>query len=351
MVLSWFGGSKDESLADLIGKKKYRKAIELLRTQFSQGSRDPRMRIQLADVLVMAGRGQEAVPILIGLADEYAFEGFAAKAIAVLKKIDRIQPGRTDVERKLASLIEQQRRAAPAGPSPPASASRGAPEFGMEEIPDEPPAAPAAGPGLEPEKPERAAARQGTAELLASVLVPDEEPSEEAFGAAVLGLAQGVAHVPHQEAATGGGLMATPLFKDLGSDELVALIHGLQLITFDPGDIMITEGEPGDSLFILSTGRAKAFVRNPAGRHVQVREMDEGSFFGEISVLNGVPRSATVTASTPCELLELDQDTLQAICRTYPRVRTVLEEFAARRAGSAEENVIRSMAFGSRRPD
>src|SRR5262245_53086603 len=77
MVLDWFGGSKGQSLEELIARKKYAKAIEILRAQFQGGSRDPRMRMQLADVLVLAGKGREAVPILVGVADEFARDGFA----------------------------------------------------------------------------------------------------------------------------------------------------------------------------------------------------------------------------------------------------------------------------------
>src|SRR5215470_16329508 len=116
MVLDWFSGSKEATIEDLIAKKKYAKAIQLLRTQFTQGSRDPRLRIQLADVLILAVKPREAVPILVGVADEFAHEGFAAKAIAVLKRIEKIEPGRADVEAKLASLIGTKPVTAPNGP-------------------------------------------------------------------------------------------------------------------------------------------------------------------------------------------------------------------------------------------
>ena len=111
--------------------------------------------------------------------------------------------------------------------------------------------------------------------------------------------------------------------------------------------MIITEGEPGDSLFVVSTGRVKAFVRNPAGRQVKVREMGEGAFFGEISILKGSPRTATVTAASRLELLELDKAALDDITGRHPRVREVLEAFCRERAGSADEALVRGMTFGS----
>ena len=94
----------------------------------------------------------------------------------------------------------------------------------------------------------------------------------------------------------------------------------------------ISEGDPGDSLFILTTGAVKAFLKNPGGGQRLVRTMTDGAFFGEISILSGKPRTATVTAATPCELLELDRPTLDGITKAHPRVQQVLEDFYVERA-------------------
>ena len=48
-------------------------------------------------------------------------------------------------------------------------------------------------------------------------------------------------------------LLATPLFGGLGEEELLAVVRGLRLHIFEPGDVIVTEGEPGESLFILAT--------------------------------------------------------------------------------------------------
>jgi cAMP-dependent protein kinase regulator len=133
-------------------------------------------------------------------------------------------------------------------------------------------------------------------------------------------------------AGTGGSqIVVSPLFKDFSVDELVAVIHGLNLITFESGDIILTEGDPGDSMFMLTAGTVKAVKRNAAGRQVAVNELSEGAFFGEISILTGQPRSATVVATSHCELLELDRPTLDSIVATHPHVRQVLEKFSKER--------------------
>jgi len=124
------GQARGEDVADLIARKQYAKAIEIIKAQLGSDRNDPRIRLQLADVLVMAGRPPEAVAVLIPLADEYARDGFAAKAVAVLKRIQKIDPQRRDVEARLAGVIEQKQKEAtlPLIAAPPRL------EFGFEEI-------------------------------------------------------------------------------------------------------------------------------------------------------------------------------------------------------------------------
>jgi hypothetical protein len=310
VALKWFGGSKDEGIEGLIARKKYARAIELLRARFRAGSRDAGLRQQLADVLVLAGKKKEAVPIIIGLADEYAFEGQAAKAIALLKKLELLQTPPSEVEGRLAALIPQDRESRPL--PPPATL-----EVEWEDV----------APGSAP---------------------PEAEPAmtEEDFGRTLVEVAQEalLRLPPRTEAEAPGVVVASPLFSDFSEAELRAVMRGLRLLTFEPGDIILSEGEPGDTVFVLATGVVKAFVRNPEGRLRFVREMGEGSFFGEISILSGSPRTATVTAATHCEVLELDRTTLDDIAETHPRVWPVLVQFAEQRSGSREEERIRTEA-------
>jgi hypothetical protein len=133
----------------------------------------------------------------------------------------------------------------------------------------------------------------------------------------------------------------SPLFSGFSEAELAAVITRFRLISFEPGDIVVSEGQPGDSLFVLTTGALKAFVRDQTGRNVPVRDMPEGSFFGEVSILSEKPRTATVTCAGHCELLELDRAALDAIVAEHPRVREVIQETYRSRAGSLEEMLAR----------
>jgi cAMP-dependent protein kinase regulator len=143
---------------------------------------------------------------------------------------------------------------------------------------------------------------------------------------------------PAESGPAAPAFVDSPLFSGFSRDELVAVIKGLRLLTFEPGDIVLTEGDRGDSLYVITTGTLKTFVRDTTqGGQLLMRRLKEGDFFGEISILSGKARSATVTAATHCEMLELDRATLEQITASYPHVRQVLEEFYLARAMNTAE--------------
>jgi len=358
MVLDWLGGSKDADA--LMARRKYPQAIEALRQLLQKHGGDLRLRMKLADALVLAGREKEAAPVLLELADALAAEGQAAKSIALLKKVQKIDPGRADVEGKLADLIKTKDRrttgfdpqgAKAVGYEPPSWAAS---TFSAEQF---------AAPRIYSDK-ERIAAAKGaswvpstrdddSAEAPPETVVQSAElPEDEAVTlvevevqildviqeALTRPMAAAPAPAAAAEAAPPLPFVDTPLFSGFSRDELVAVIKGLRLLTFEPGDIVLTEGDRGDSLYVITTGTVKTFVRDTTqGGQLLMRRLKDGDFFGEISVLSGKARSATVTAATHCEMLELDRATLDQITASYPHVRQVLEEFYLARAMNTAE--------------
>ena len=298
MVMGFFKGSRDFDINDLIVNKQYDQAAELISKALGANKKNERLRLQLAHVLTLAGERNDAIGVLDTLADDLARDGFVTKAIAVLKKIQKLDPGRSGVDERLASMIDE-------GPS----------AAGGTWMDTSPQAEIAIDLG------EPAPVVVGNS---GSLVPPPEKPAE-------------AASAPSE----GGGALVTPLFRGMSRAEMVAVIRGLNLLSFGPGAILVSEGEPGDSLFILTTGLCRAYVRNADGKNVEVRQLKEGDFFGEISVLSGKPRTATITTAMPCELLELDRASLVPIIKTHPNVRKVLEEFFMKRADSSDESAAR----------
>ena len=98
-------------------------------------------------------------------------------------------------------------------------------------------------------------------------------------------------------------LKRVPLFEGLSNNELTALSDVATLRVFPKDRVVIMAAEEGDSLFVIHQGQVKVSIVSEDGREVILSILDEGNFFGEMSLLDGHPRSANVTTTTETELL------------------------------------------------
>lgn len=131
---------------------------------------------------------------------------------------------------------------------------------------------------------------------------------------------------------------ASPLFRMFTRDELVAIVQQLQLLSFEPGEILLVQGQPGDSLFVIAAGEVRVYAQDGGGKPVAIAKMPAPAFFGEIAVVRGGARTATITAASPVTVLELTLDGLAAISAHQPNVRKVLVEFAEQREAELQRH-------------
>jgi cAMP-dependent protein kinase regulator len=135
----------------------------------------------------------------------------------------------------------------------------------------------------------------------------------------------------------------SPLFEVLTDEERDALVREMDVETHNEGDVVISEGDPGTSMYLIASGEVKVYTRGNAGASVYLAQLGEGDFFGEVSVLTGKPRTATLTASKPTELLRLDKEKLDNALAKYPGIRKVLDDFYKKRAKHTVEAMIESL--------
>lgn len=135
----------------------------------------------------------------------------------------------------------------------------------------------------------------------------------------------------------------SPLFEVLAPAERAALVREMELEQHDEGSVIISEGEPGSAMYVIAHGEVKVFTRSASGSTVYLARLGEGDFFGEVSVLTGKPRTATITASQRTELLRLDKEKLDNALSKYPRIREVLNEFYRARANHTVEAMIETL--------
>ena len=125
---------------------------------------------------------------------------------------------------------------------------------------------------------------------------------------------------------TATALAGVPMFADLSKRHLNRLAADTDVLTFGPGESIVREGEPGEALFVVLSGQGKV---TRAGK--RVGDVVPGDFFGELSAIDGGPRSASVVAQTPVEVLRLFRRTLMALIKDEPQVSLKLLDGITRR--------------------
>lgn len=121
-------------------------------------------------------------------------------------------------------------------------------------------------------------------------------------------------------------LRAIPLFAGC-TDRSIEVISGIvEPAAFAPGDILVREGDPGDSLIVIVSGSATV---EQGGR--QIRQLASGDFLGEIALIDGGARTATVTATEPIEALTIGRDGFRRLMDDFPVIRYDLVSALTRR--------------------
>ena len=126
------------------------------------------------------------------------------------------------------------------------------------------------------------------------------------------------------------------LFKGLEKEDLTRLYEAGRLLRFKASQAVVREGDPGIDMYIIMTGTVKVVSGLPKAP-VELAQLKRGAFFGEVSVLTGRPRTATVLAIDDVELIAFDRQALEPILRKYPRVRKLMQVVVEGRVRTAIE--------------
>jgi CRP-like cAMP-binding protein len=113
-------------------------------------------------------------------------------------------------------------------------------------------------------------------------------------------------------------------FSLLGPDEREKVLARATLRRFADSEVVVFEGDPGGSIFIIKSGTASAHSC-AFGQNIELGTLDEGDLFGEIAFLTGKPRTATVTAKGPLEVYEFTRETIIGIIDAHPEVMESFE--------------------------
>jgi len=373
---------------------RFEKALELFTELHKARPDDMRIRIKIAELLEKTGDVPGAVKEYIQIAKTYAEQGMAVQAIAIDKIIMRLDPSQTEVREQLKRLSKERgddwaMSQTGALTSPAAGIPQPRPritrtpllsglsgeeldafikslrlrmlakdEFvfrqgdtgdtlylvGMGEILLE--AADASGQvkvfsllgegdffgevGFMSRSRHTHAARAGTD---ACVLMIDRATFDD--WVAKFPSIRSVAEEFYKQRVLAQVLAITPVFEGIPDKVRFELIQHFRLRTFADGDCIVREGDIGDTFYLIRSGEVQVFVLDrKKRRQVPLGSMRAGDFFGEVALLTGRPRTATVRAKGTVELMELSRTDFDKIVKDYPRIRAVVEAYLKKRVQS-----------------
>ncbi len=271
----------------LLSKGRLPAALEEFRRIVNAVPGDLGVRQKIAEILARQGAVSASVAEYAEVVRRYAEQGQFFKATALCRVILTLDPSHQHTQRQLAELYAARRGPVQRGVAARGSAPLEAGAMAQANVPPLPSPADATEPF--------------SVDIAVEDLVFEAE-----------------APTPPRDT-----LPHVPLFSSLSTTEFLAVLNGaMEAQAFSPGEAIVTEGAPGDAMYAVAQGTVSV-VRQTR----PVAEMHEGDFFGEMALLSGAPRLATVVAKNDVVVLRFPREDMDALVKLHPGVKTGLEQF------------------------
>jgi CRP/FNR family cyclic AMP-dependent transcriptional regulator len=132
-------------------------------------------------------------------------------------------------------------------------------------------------------------------------------------------------------------LAEVPMFALIDDEERHTLAELLETCHFDKGETIFSQGDAGDTVYIVQRGRVQAFITSDEGETIVVGENENGDVFGEISLLDGGPRTASAVAIEETDCFSLDREKLLELVQKHPHTAIDLLTVMGRRLRATDE--------------
>lgn len=129
------------------------------------------------------------------------------------------------------------------------------------------------------------------------------------------------------------------LFKSLDPELRGELLESGYVTSYRASDLVFRQGDAGDLMMLIMNGRVRVETKTPGGT-VQLAELGHGACIGEVSVLTGAPRTATVTALEDVDAVAFTKQRVERLLDRSPKVRQLLESLVDLRARDTIEKII-----------
>ena len=134
-------------------------------------------------------------------------------------------------------------------------------------------------------------------------------------------------------------LQKVPLFHSLPEAEIAPFGDLMRERSYPKGSVILFEDDPGDALYVVASGQVKVVLIGEDGREVILSVLGEGTFFGEMALLDDEPRSAHVIAMEDSVVLALRREDFRARLRASPEVGIALLKELSRRLRRADDQI------------
>lgn len=266
----------------------FERALHLYEQVLAAVPLDYETRLKVADALARAGHTGQAVEVYRAVALHDAHSGHPLPAIVAAKAIEALEPagGADDIYRLICRLYAAGSphlarfavRPAPVDPATPLELST----------------APAA-------RPEEVARRARERALDVSFMVSYQDQYHP-----------------------------IPFLSELGPEPLLAVLRSLSARRLEDGALVTRQGDRGDALYLIAAGQVRVFAA-AAGAEREIARLYENTLFGEMAIITGQTRSASVAAVDEADVVEVRRDALAHAAETVPGVADALDRFARER--------------------
>jgi len=130
-----------------------------------------------------------------------------------------------------------------------------------------------------------------------------------------------------------------PLFSELSSKEVERLQNSLEIREYPDGSIVVYKGDVGHVLYLILEGEVKVVLTSQEGKEIILNTLQAGDYFGEMSVLDHMPRSATIITMEPCRFMVITREVLIDQIRQHPKLALKLLSEMSRRLREANEQI------------
>jgi CRP-like cAMP-binding protein len=131
-------------------------------------------------------------------------------------------------------------------------------------------------------------------------------------------------------------LKEIPLFHDLSLDQLEAVHQITSEVEYLPSEVIVQQGDRGDQLYLLLEGRVRVFKNHGAPNEEALRDLTAGSYFGEMAILGGGERLATIVTLEHSHLVSLDGNSLRELLIQMPEISFEIFRVLVDRVRAAE---------------